>query len=53
MPLNAAPLRTLDPEVYSAVAAEHRDIWFANSDEAFSWWKTVTANGVGTIEVVE
>ena len=35
------------------VGAEHRDIWFATSDEAFSWWKTVAPNGYGTIEVVE
>ena len=35
------------------VGAEHRDIWFATSDEAFTWWKTVAPNGYATIEVVE
>ncbi|MGE3857241.1 MAG: hypothetical protein AB7G21_09840 [Dehalococcoidia bacterium] len=32
---------------------EHRDIWFATSDEAFSWWKTVAPSGYATIEVLE
>ena len=35
------------------VGAEHRDIWFATSDEAFTWWKTVAPGGTATIEVVE
>ena len=35
------------------VGAEHRDIWFATSDEAFTWWKTVAPGGYATIEVVE
>lgn len=35
------------------VGAEHRDIWFATSDEAFTWWKTVAPGGYATIEVIE
>jgi len=35
------------------VGAEHRDIWFANSDEAYTWWRTVAPAGYATIEVVE
>lgn len=35
------------------VGAEHRDIWFANSDEAYTWWRTVAPGGYATIEVVE
>lgn len=35
------------------VSAEHRDIWFASSDEAFAWWNTVAPSGYATIEVIE
>lgn len=35
------------------VSAEHRDIWFATSDEAFTWWKRVAPTGFATIEVVD
>jgi hypothetical protein len=35
------------------VRNEHRDIWFATSDEAFHWWKTVAPAGYAVIEVVD
>ena len=35
------------------VGAEHRDIWFANSDEAYTWSRTVAPSGYASIEVVE
>ena len=34
------------------VSREHRDIWFATSAEAFSWWKQVAPGGSAVIEVV-
>ena len=35
------------------VSAEHRDIWFAASDEAYTWWKQVAPTGYATIDVLE
>ena len=35
------------------VGNEHRDIWFATSDEAYTWWKTVAPAGYAVIEVVD
>lgn len=34
------------------VSAEHRDIWFATSGEAWAWWKQVAPTGYATVEVL-
>ena len=35
------------------VSAEHRDIWFATSGEAYAWWRQVAPNGFASIEIIE
>ncbi len=34
------------------VTSEHRDIWFATSAEAYTWWRAVAPGGYGAIEVL-
>ena len=36
----------------SAVAGEHRDIFFHNSDDAWAWWVQMGTN-IATIEIVQ